>query len=50
MFSSSATAKVRTGAITYFGMLINISLPQSTVLAGKYQRKKTAEKAQVNAA
>lgn len=49
MSSGSATAKVRTGVITYSGMLINISLPQSTILAGKYRRKKNAENAQVNA-
>ena len=33
----------------YSGMLINISLSQSTILAGKYQRKKITENAQVNA-
>lgn len=36
--SISATVGVRAGQL-YSGMLINVSLPPNTILAGKYQRK-----------
>lgn len=49
MSSSSATAKVRTGAITYSGMLINISLPPKYHFNRKISKKKNAGNAQVNA-